>query len=57
MTAPQNASSKIPLQATLEKADPRLRTALILAGVLSGLLLSAMDQTVVATALPTIVED
>ena len=57
MKPAQNASLKIPLQATLEKADPRLRTALILAGVLSGLLLSALDQTVVATALPTIVED
>lgn len=36
---------------------PRKRIAWILAGALSGLLLSAMDQTVVATALPKIVED
>src|SRR3990172_9284556 len=36
---------------------PRKRIAWILAGALSGLLLSAMDQTVVATALPKIVEE
>jgi len=36
---------------------PRAQIAWILSGVLSGLLLSAMDQTVVATALPKIVED
>jgi EmrB/QacA subfamily drug resistance transporter len=36
---------------------PRRQILWILAGALSGLLLSAMDQTVVATALPKIVED
>ena len=42
----------------LQKAVPRKQhTGWILAGVLTGLLLAAMDQTVVATALPQIVED
>ncbi|MBI4463454.1 MAG: MFS transporter [Acidobacteria bacterium] len=44
-------------QETLNQADPRLRTALILAGVLTGLFLGALDQTIVATALPDIVKD
>ncbi len=36
---------------------PLRQTAWILAGVLTGLLLAAMDQTIIATALPKIVED
>ncbi len=35
----------------------KLRTASVLAGTLTGLLLAALDQTVVATALPTVVEE
>ncbi|MDA4117776.1 MAG: MFS transporter [Thaumarchaeota archaeon] len=38
-------------------APPRRTTLLILGGLLTGLLLSAMDQTIVATAGPTIISD
>jgi EmrB/QacA subfamily drug resistance transporter len=38
-------------------APPRRTTLLILGGLLTGLLLAAMDQTIVATAGPTIISD
>jgi MFS family permease len=54
---PPAARDQHPASDTKQEATPRLRprqVLVIMAGLLLGLLLGALDQTIVATALPTI---
>src|SRR5579863_7522734 len=54
-TAPDTQSP--PVGTPPVTAPPRRTTLLIIGGLLTGLLLSALDQTIVATAGPTIISD
>ena len=53
-TKPEKADDSPPPWAASES---RLRTAAILLGAFTGLLLAALDQTLVTTALPKIAEE
>jgi EmrB/QacA subfamily drug resistance transporter len=54
-TAPSVQSPQF--AAPVQSAPPRRTTLLIIGGLLTGLLLAALDQTIVATAGPTIISD